>query len=283
MASSTATPGNAASSDSHEGAQESCNASSPPRNYALIGMYSIVMIFWGYLDSTGSVLSAPLIAQLDATYVQYANIFIYFGIGAIMSAIISVFVLDRAESEKLGHHFIGFLIVSASIASCLMPSTFTVESQCFVWLVMGICYGALGVAFPVFVFRASPVHESIYFFAFLIIHGVQKSAMPILIEICILHLGSYRYVLLGVSTVGILSGGLAVILPTPKHDELRSVRTIIAKENNTDGARSANDIFQELNQKQFIRNLLVALFGVILFLFRCMLTIFKQSTCHNVQ
>ena len=244
------------------------------RKPALIVLYSLLLIFYGYLDSTGSTLSAPIMLQLESSYVEYANIYLYFGIGSLMSAIISSFVVDAYESS---HNYIAFVVVSASIASCLMPSTLTVQGQCILWFVIGSCYGSLGAAVPVYIFRAWPGNASSYFFAFLCVFGVQKAVMPIFIELTILHFGFYGYALFAMSAIGILFGGLAVILPTPKHDELRSVRNILSTENS---ARSATEIFKALEQKQSVLNLLVALFGVIVFLFRG--TLYPQSTYHRM-
>ena len=206
------------------GAAEEASTSNTSRWFVC---YVCLLMFGGAMTPLQGCLFAPLQEQLNVSELTLASVYASRSIAFCAGSIITSFVVDVCVES---HRFTGLTLFSAAVAIACLAFVDFLPMQYVLWSVIGFAKGLLEVIFPVFVFRAFRRDTESKWFALLMVAGVCKMATPLINQLSISLTGQFSYGMFAVALSGVLVGILMLLLPTPRHDKLRSIKKAIVKE-----------------------------------------------------
>ena len=114
----------------------------------------------------------------------------------------------------------------------------------------------------VYAYRQWGSEGSRKYVTFLVIYGVSKVVCPMMIQFSVDLFGSYRWALFIVAFVALCGAVMCLALPTPQHDELRSIQAALERQKSL---RDAKEVQKEMGAHNNLKNAVVVLW-VSLFL-----------------
>jgi len=131
----------------------------------------------------------------------------------------------------------------------------------------GMTSGTMDVSLPVFTYRYWPGETSSNYIVLLVVYNCAKLIYPLLIQASAQLFGTYHYALFVMSAITVFAALMAVVLPTPQHDELRSINAALERCNSD---RNAKDVQKALSTSVALKRsvvfclaLLSVLYGVV--------------------
>lgn len=114
----------------------------------------------------------------------------------------------------------------------------------------------------VYAYRQWGSEGSRKYVTFLVIYGVSKVVCPMMIQVSVSQFGSYCWSLYFVAFITFCGAVMCSALPTPQHDELRSIQAALERRNSL---RDAGEVQKEMGAHNKLKNTVVMLW-VSLFL-----------------
>ena len=182
------------------------------------------------------VLFASLLQQLNVSEITVASIFASRSIAFCISSIITAIVVDKYVES---HRFAALCCLAGSIAFSLVAFVDSLPIQYFLWCVIGTAGGLADVAAPVFAFRAFTNETEKKWLALNTAAGIARMTPPLINQLSISLTGEYLYFMFAMALAPVTLSVVLVLLPTPKHDELRGIEKALE---NADSLRSAKSI-----------------------------------------
>eukprot|EP01084_Bolivina_argentea_P151432 264301_1 len=212
--------------------------------YRYMFAYALLLMSVGSLETFSSAIFVELQHQLNVDKATIAFIFTVKSISFGVSSIICAYVLDSFNET---HYFVAITILLSTISITLIPFIQIVSVMYILFIFIGFAIGTLLVAFPVYIFRQYPNQQTKMIYIVLTVYGICKTIIPLLIQLSISLYSSYQYALYIITIISLLTCILLLILSTPKHDTLRSIKKDISTPQMSETDDSDNDNINDTN------------------------------------
>eukprot|EP01083_Nonionella_stella_P058029 152086_1 len=212
--------------------------------------YILLYAFHGCLLSLPGAIYVELQDQLSTSTTIISWIYSSMAISAGVFAFISGFVLDRFQST---HRYLALTIFFESAALIAIPFTTNIAMMFVLFVLIGSGFSATDVCGPVFVFRVYPVQGQHKFFITQTVLSIASMAFPSLIQLSINQTNQYYYPLFVAAICGLCFVILALFLPTPRHDELRTIKRKIIKYQRADSKDPESSQMSEIEVARLAR------------------------------
>ena len=204
---------------------ETIQTDSPPKvacNQMLyLCAYCCLVITLGFIETFHSAIFVELEHQLQTDAVTIASLFTAKSITFGVSAILCAFVLDSYAET---HRFVSLNLCLCALSITVVPWIHYPIPMFIMFIFIGISWGTINVCYPVYIYRAFPNSQQRMLYIAMTIYGISKTVLPLIIQLSITMTGSYRYALYLISSVAMFTALILLILPTPQHDDNRTLK-----------------------------------------------------------
>lgn len=170
-------------------------------------------------------------------------------IGYIISNIVCGYIADRIQEI---HRVQSLVIGVCSLCVMAVPFITNITAMFLVFASIGIGWAANETHFTLFVFRLYPLEGTRMYFLVCIIVIIFSGITPIAVQFSLSLTGSYTIPFVAFGLIGLSHSVLILLLPTPKHDEHRSLKRTASKSPNAchiEGDESIQSVIQAASSK----------------------------------
>ena len=193
--------------------------------YKYLGLYSLLVMTLGCMETFHSALFVEMEAQLDTNTALISSMITAKSISFGISGILCAFILDFYDQT---HRFVALIIFCSGISIAVIPWILSSIPMFIIFVVIGSSVGTAFVSFPVYIFRAYPNSQNRMMYTAMAIYGISKTVLPLIVQLSITLTGSYQYALYLVTFLAMITVLFLLVLPTPKHDANRTLKRDIS-------------------------------------------------------
>ena len=231
------------------------------KQYGYIFTYSLMLMTLGCLETFSSALFVELEKQLNVETVVVALILTIKSIAFGISSFLSAYILDYFTNT---HYAVSFITLSSTIAITIIPFVTNVSIMYIIFIFVGTAIGILFVSFPVYIFHAYPSQQTKMMYVVMTIYGISKTILPLLVQLSITLTSSYQYSLNLIACVSSLTCVLLCILPTPKHDHLRSLKQDLVSRKESEDLRRMKEALKSDKAHRMKERILIIILAFIM-------------------
>eukprot|EP01084_Bolivina_argentea_P209867 357400_1 len=191
------------------------------KKFIYFTMYILIYAFHGCLLSMPGAIYLELQQQLNTSSQTISWIYSSMAISSACSAILSGIIIQKFKST---HKYLAVMVLLEVIALCVIPFNQHVYIAFILFIAVGAGYSAVDICASVFIFRAFPIDGQHKFFLTQTVLSICSTSMPLIIELSLNKTNEYYIPLIIVAFIGFIFVFMAVLIPTPRHDELRTIK-----------------------------------------------------------